>query len=306
MGTSFSLSWEVPFMVWLQQLFDGHSGLVSLFSLFGEQLLLTIVFGTLYWGFHKKAGIRVGETLMASLVWNSLIKNVFYRIRPYISHTETQCLKPVAKGDIYDSVIQGYSFPSSHSSSTVSCYGSIARYFKKRWLAAAAVVLALMVGFSRVILGVHYPTDVLGGWLLGLLSILLVGWLEKVIKDRKIFYLFLALTAVPGFFYCTTEDFYTCAGLLYGILPAILFEERYVQFQDARKIWKIIIRVGLGTVAFLGVSQGLKSVFLLITDTGKAALLLRTARYMISVFAAVGLCPMLFRPLRLEEKEIEE
>ena len=306
MGTEFSLSWEVPFIVWLQQLFGENSTVISFFSLFGEELLLTFVFGTLYWGFRKKAGIRVGVILMTSLLWNPLIKNIFYRIRPYIAHSEIQCLKPVAKGDIYDSVIQGYSFPSSHATAAVSCYGSIARYFKARWLYALTAVLVLLVGLSRIIVGVHYPTDVIGGYLLGILSIIIIECLERVIRDRRVLYLLLALTAIPGFFYCTTEDFYTCAGLLFGILPAILFEERFVKFKDARNVFKIIVRVLLGAAVFLGLNEGLKAVFQLTAASGKAALLLRTVRYACATFVSVGIYPMLFKPLRLEEKEIEE
>ena len=306
MGVDFSMGWEVPFMVWLQELLGEKGGVIGFFSIFGEELLLTLVFGTLYWGFRKKAGIHVGITLMTSLLWNPLIKNAFCRIRPYIAHSELRCLKPVAKGDTYDSVIQGFSFPSSHSTAAVTCYGSIARFFKTRWLYIAAGILVLLVGLSRILVGVHYPTDVIGGYLLGIFSIIVIELLEKVIKDRRILYLLLALTAVPGFFYCTTEDFYTCAGLLFGVLPGILFEERFVRFEDARNIIKIIVRVLLGAAVFMGMSEGLKAVFRLFADSGKAALLLRTVRYACAAFVAVGVYPMLYKPLRLEEKRIEE
>ena len=59
MAAEISMNWEVSFMVWLQQQLGEQGGsIISFLSLFGEELFLTLVFGTLYWGFHKKAGIH--------------------------------------------------------------------------------------------------------------------------------------------------------------------------------------------------------------------------------------------------------
>ena len=307
MAAEISMNWEVSFMVWLQQQLGEQGGsIISFLSLFGEELFLTLVFGTLYWGFHKKAGIHVGVVFLSALVWNPLIKNIFLRVRPYIAHSEIQCLNPVAKGDLYDSAVQGYSFPSNHATAAAACYGSVARYFKSRWVQITAAVLIILVGISRVAAGVHYPTDVLGGYALGVLAVFLVGFMERHIHSRMLFYLVLAFSALPGFFYCRSEDFYSCAGLFYGLLLGILFEERFVKFGDARNAFRIIVRVLLGVVCFVLISEGLKPVFRLIAESGNTVYLLRTLRYMLAVFMAVGVCPMLFRPLHLEEKESEE
>lgn len=79
---------------------------------------------------------------------------------------------------------QGYSFPSGHSAGTLVCYGLLAWIglvllrpaHPRRWMALAAVVV-VGVGASRVLLGVHYVSDVLAGWLLGLAWMALVVWL---------------------------------------------------------------------------------------------------------------------------------
>jgi undecaprenyl-diphosphatase len=71
----------------------------------------------------------------------------------------------------------GFAFPSGHTTTATIGYGLLAVLaamllsWGRRWFPAVAVVLAVLVGLSRVYLGVHWPTDVLGGWALG------VGWL---------------------------------------------------------------------------------------------------------------------------------
>jgi undecaprenyl-diphosphatase len=80
--------------------------------------------------------------------------------------------------------INSYSFPSGHAFGTMLFYGLYA-YLDYRYLsspinliiAAALFLLTLSIGISRVRLGIHYPTDVLGGWLLGGLGLLIILWL---------------------------------------------------------------------------------------------------------------------------------
>ena len=60
---------------------------------------------------------------------------------------------------------ESYSFPSGHTASAAAFSGVVGRAYPKLWLPINA--LAAMVGFSRVYTGVHYPGDVLGGWIVG-------------------------------------------------------------------------------------------------------------------------------------------
>ncbi|MHB1041213.1 MAG: phosphatase PAP2 family protein, partial [Eubacteriales bacterium] len=108
-----------------------------------------------------------------ALALNELLKHSFHRIRP----------------NLYLIKETGYSFPSGHAMISLVFYGMLI-YFVfchahfRRWrsiLLALAVFLTLAIGFSRIYLGVHYPSDVLGSYLAGFL------WLVITITAMKLF-----------------------------------------------------------------------------------------------------------------------
>ena len=80
-------------------------------------------------------------------------------------------------------ITQNLSFPSGHSANAMMTYVALALFLcppehRRPWL-AAAVGLAFLVGLSRVMLGVHWPSDVIGGWSYGLLWALMLYELSK-------------------------------------------------------------------------------------------------------------------------------
>lgn len=151
-GNTFFFPWEASLMEWLQMsLGPSATRVVSFFSAFGEEIVLILILGFLYWWADKKMGKAVGLSVLMGLVWNPLVKNIFLRRRPYMDHEGIRILRIVApEADPLDIAAQGYSFPSGHSTNAAAAYGSLAAALKKKWMTAAAILLPLLVGFSRV------------------------------------------------------------------------------------------------------------------------------------------------------------
>ncbi len=306
-AVSFSFDWEVSIIIWLQQAMGSFgTAAASVFSAFGEEMVLVAVMTFVYLCYDKKLGEYIGEVMCTVLCWNPLVKNVVLRHRPYIDHSEVKCLKAVdKKADIYDIKAQGYSFPSAHSADAAAMYGTAAIGLKKRWAYAAAWILCLLVGISRFALGVHYPTDVLAGWLLGLCSILAVSLLRKYVKNQELRFLIIFLTALPGWFFCKTSDFYTGFGIMAGFFAAVSFEHRFVHFKNTRNPLRMILRP-LGVVAlFMGLNTLFKLPFspAFLEEEVFAAYLVRAVRYAVAIFGSLGLFPLIFRIWDKKEKD---
>ena len=297
-GNTFFFGFEPEFMAWLQKILgDAGAAVAGVLTLFGEELFLIAILGFIYWCYDKEFGKLIGVNIVTAVCLNPFIKNIFLRRRPYMDHLIVKCLKAVKpSADIYDISAQGYSFPSGHSMNSACVFGTFALEKKPKIFKIIAFVLPLIVGFSRIALGVHYPTDVLVGWVVGAAVCLLLTRLQKKIKRRWILHLCIFVPCLTGVFFCKTDDYYTALGVMAGLFVAIPFEEKFVNFKNTRSIPFCILRLigGFGGYGILSVVLKLPFSEEFLTSGTSAAYMVRACRYFIIVFLLIGLYPKVF------------
>ena len=296
-GNSFYFDWELSLMEWLQSnLSSAVLSVLSFFSFFGEELFLVLVLGFLYWSWDKEKGRAVGINIALACILNPMVKNVFLRRRPYMESERVALLREIAGGDPNNLSLQGYSFPSGHSTNAAALFGALAFNLKARIFAVLAVICPLLVAVSRVAVGAHFPTDVLVGLLLGYAIVLLCAFLQRKIHSHAVLSAVLLVITVPGFFYCRSGDYYTGMGILVGLLAAIPGEQKYVRFENTRCPVRMILRLVIGAALFFGLNTLLKLPFsTAFLDGGTfAALLVRCARYAVLIFLLFAVYPIAF------------
>lgn len=153
---------EIQFLDWLQTL---HSPIVDKIMLgitcLGDAGIFWIVLAVILLLLPKtrKSGLIVAVALCIDvIVCNGILKNLFARTRPFDVNEAVQLLITAPKD---------FSFPSGHTAASFAAVAAL--YFageKKLW--KVSLVLAVLIAFSRMYLYVHYPTDILGGVLVGL------------------------------------------------------------------------------------------------------------------------------------------
>ena len=90
------MTWEVSLMEWLQANIPGPLiTFISQFSVFGEELALVAVMGFVYWCYDKELGRKLGLLVCSALIFNPMIKNLVFRLRPYMEHSSIKCLRAV-------------------------------------------------------------------------------------------------------------------------------------------------------------------------------------------------------------------
>lgn len=125
----------------------------------------------------RRAGFLSLLALLGSLcVTNFLLKNYVARVRPYEVVQGLQCLIPAQKD---------WSFPSGHASASFASAVVIYRSCH-RGIGVPALILAFAISLSRLYVGVHYPSDVIAGMIIGTLIALILFWIfgEKKYKAR--------------------------------------------------------------------------------------------------------------------------
>jgi len=182
---------QIDFLLCLQNLRIGHFEAFDKFflsvTIFGEYWLPTLICAIVYWCIDFKSGMYLFSLEGINVLISHLLKMIACVYRPWVLSDKihpSELAVPFAKG---------YSCPSGHSAMSSSVLGGVA-YLQRKKIPVCLffIALILLVGFSRMWLGVHTPQDVLSGFAIGLILIFsvnrIINWAEKNVNR----YLYLA------------------------------------------------------------------------------------------------------------------
>lgn len=172
--------WEGGALLWIQEVLRGpvQDAFFSFYTQLGNGGILWIALCVvlLFFPRTRKAGFWALIAMLFGLVCtNVLLKHLVGRTRPWLV---LEGLVPLVVED------DPNSFPSGHTCAAFACCVTWARCTGKRWLRCLCIAAALLMGFSRLYVGVHFPSDVLAGCAVGCLCAWLSWRAQQAVETR--------------------------------------------------------------------------------------------------------------------------
>lgn len=246
----------------------------------GSEGFFLVLLSIVYWSVNKPLGFW-GLILMplSIFVTSEIPKDIIRLPRP----------------DVRGITVPTYTFPSGHTSGAVSVWGYLAILLKRRRFWPWALAVVLLVGLSRVMLGYHYPGDVLGGLITGVLFLALFfrlafylsgsGWHERIsfnVLLPAVLALPLALSYIPATFAPKLMGYLAGAGTGY------LIQREKLNFPTCGSLRRHLARASIGIAGLAFIIPGLNAV--LPSDIH----LLTFTQHALATFWITYLAPLLF------------
>ncbi len=281
-------------------LLDKLLGVVTLLGGEGVFIALAII---VYWCVSKRDGYYLIAAGVGGTVVSQGLKITCRVPRPWVRDPDFTIVESARAG------ATGYSFPSGHSQNAVVALGGAARIVGHKAAKAALWVVAALVCFSRMYLGVHTPADVAVGAAIGLA--LVFGLRPLFQKDdirvtEAVFRIIFVLAAAgcwlsgadmlagadPDNLAEFQKNSYTMFGVAAAVMVAAPIEQRYIRFETKAPWWAQVLKCALGLALVMGLRVALKGPLNALFGGRQAA---NAVRYMLMVLAAILVWPLTFR-----------
>ena len=269
----------------------------------GEETAFLVVALILFWCIDKRRGYYVLSVGFLGTIFNQALKLICRVPRPWVLDENFTILEQAREA------ASGYSFPSGHTQSAVGVFGAIAYTEKRKWLRWVLIILAALVGFSRMYIGVHTPTDVLVAAATSVVFLLVLR--PMTMKGGKTFHIVLGVLlgiAVGYLAYVELYPFpadidphnmesgiknaYTLLGCILAMILVYVVDTRWLDFPVKAVWWAQMIKVIGGLAVVLAVKEGLRAPLEALFAGHMTA---RAVRYFLIVVVAGVLWPMTFR-----------
>ncbi len=280
------------------------TAVANVLSFLAEETVLVVVLVVIYLTQSKKAGFGLFCSLMGAQLVTNTLKPIIHRPRPFMVYSD------IDAGRL--STATGWSFPSGHTTGAAAFLPALGRLSGRTWATVLAVILAVLVGLSRNMLGVHWPTDCLIGLAIGLISSLvllprLMALYEDEEKRCTTCLVAAPVLAVVALVPCILiqlgiieeidgKDLMKIAALSSGAMAGVLLETRKAGFKEARGLKRRILN-SLICLAGAGIIMVADSLVPAPVDAVGSLIL-----HLLLGFWAVGLYPFIAVRTRLLDK----
>ena len=307
----------------LQTLSPTLDGVMLFFTFLGRVEFYLLIAPFIYWTIDRRLGIRALLLLVATDVITSSFKLLFHQPRPYWLGGVQELSQEAS-----------YGIPSSHASDSLAVGGYLAYRAKKSWFWLVMSIVIFFVGLSRLYLGVHFPHDVLFGWLIGA-TVLWVGikWSDQIaawararslISQVQIGFILslviILLAVLARSVISETVDLeswsqfsvearsiahsFTLAAALFGAITGYALMRQQARFRPAVSSVKRGFSYALGIIILLLIYEGLDVAFAaLAADETVLGYLLRYLRYSLATLWVTFGAPWVFLKTRLAEPD---
>ncbi len=253
------LEGSIPIILWLQQFSPALDAPFKAITFLGEMDFFLLFLPLLYWCLDRRLGARMSILIPLSGYFGAMAKVMLNQPRPFELDPRVQAL-----------VVQlDRGFPSVHTQTTVVTWGYLGAALRRTWLWVVAGLLMVLVPLSRLYLGVHFPTDLLGGYAVGAaLLLLFMRWepaAERWLGEHGVAWQLGAALVLPGLLLLllpgADETAVVCGALLIGAGAGFALERRWVGFETDGPWEQRAQRLLLGGVVLIGLRFGLKAAF---------------------------------------------
>ncbi|MFT5451285.1 MAG: membrane-associated phospholipid phosphatase [Enterobacterales bacterium] len=283
----------IDMVLWLQSFSPTFDLMFKVFSLSGNELFYLLFLPLIIWSISFRLGVRLMFLVLLSTYVNSFAKLLFDQPRPFNYDPRVKEIVSASGGG----------FPSGHTQNALVFWSYLAFNFKSKRLWFFAILMAIFVPLSRVYLGVHFPIDILGGYALGIIILLLFIKLEAPLTDfvkRQTFnkQLLLSLLLPAICLIILPPDDATgilICGVLAGCSLGFVFEEKWINFKVAKSYRRKLLCYLIGTILLFVLYIGLKRLFLGL----EPSMVFLFSRYFIIGIYFTFLAPWILKKLKL-------
>lgn len=280
---------------------------MSLITHLGSETLFMVIAITVFWCINKRHGYYLLSVGFIGTLINQTLKLLYCIPRPWVRDPNFTIVES-ARADA-----TGFSFPSGHTQSVVGTMGGVARFVKCWWLRIVCIVIAALVAFSRMYLGVHTPQDVLVSLAIAVILVFALYpiveraarkpkamlWLLLVMVALSVMYLlyFSLLWKIPAGVEMGDnlahgiESGWKMLGCTVGMTLVWWLDEKYIHFETEAVWYAQIIKVVIGFGLVLAVKSGLKPPLVALLGAGAGG----AVRYFLMVLVAGAVWPLFFR-----------